>query len=346
MLDENFIIQKSIPLVNELRKSKLDLQGFKLIEVYLSKINSHKPDKRTVTFTIAELEKIYGNTLNASRIKETLQAVFDLEVSDITADPVITETKIKLFELSQFKYNESGIQEIILQCSESAMQYIFNIEELRYLRYKLRNVAQLTKKYSYQLFMYLLEHKFQENWIISISELIETLNAPYNNYYELNRYILKPCINEINELTSLKCDYYNIRRGQDRTTKEIGFIINSWAELEKVMKEPEPEPSLIETAFTELAEQEPEQAEELDSRTALFMDCFDGAFTIPQVQLLIATVNLDKIEQSQYGADIDKYNHLRKLYKRLIVEEQEKKITNRFKYFLSMVENYKGGEPK
>ncbi len=344
MLNGNFIIQKSIPLVAELRKSKLDLQGFKLIEVYLSKINSHKPNERTVTFTIAELEKIYGNTLNASRIKETLQAVFDLEVKDITADVEITETKIKLFELSQFKYNENGIQEIILQCSESAMKYIFNIEELRYLRYKLRNVAQLTKKYSYQLFMYLLEHKFEENWIVSISELIETLNAPYNNYYELNRYILKPCINEINELTSLKCDYYNIRRGQDRSTKEIGFIINSWAELEKVMKEPEQ--SFIETAFTELAEQDQTQAEELDSRTALFMDCFDGAFTIAQVQLLISTVNLDRIEQSQYGADIDKYNHLRRLYKRLIVEEQEKKITNRFKYLLSMVENYKGGEPK
>ena len=47
------------------------------------------------------------------------------------------------------------------------------------------------------------------------------------------------------------------------------------------------------------------------------------------------------IEESAYGPDIAKYNYLDRMYKRLLIEEKERDIKNRFKYFVSMVKNDK-----
>ena len=50
MINENNVIQKSTLLLDELKSSKLTMQELKCIEVYLSKINSHRPEQHKVTF--------------------------------------------------------------------------------------------------------------------------------------------------------------------------------------------------------------------------------------------------------------------------------------------------------
>lgn len=337
-LNENYTIQKSIPLLSELRNSKLSLFELKLIEVYLSKIDSHKPQKRTVIFSKAELQNVFGKMLDVPNLRKSLATIRDLKVSEILINGTLnTERVINLFEMSELTYNENDVQEITLTCSESAMRYIFDIEELRYLRYKLRNVVQLTSKYSYHLFLYLIQNKFKTTWNVSVTELIDLLKSPYDDYTNFNKHILKPCVKEINSKTNLKCDYTTIRRGLDRATKEIIFVINSWGELEKVLGEID-EPQAIE--ITKTIEQETDQ----DERTSFFSECFDNTFNTLQVQLLMSSVNPACIIRTNYGTDIDKYNYLSRMYKRLRVEEQDKQISNRFKYFLSMIENDRGCE--
>ena len=56
VLDENYVIQKSMPLLQELRHRNLTVFELKLIEIYLSRINSHNPDSRTVIFEKNELK--------------------------------------------------------------------------------------------------------------------------------------------------------------------------------------------------------------------------------------------------------------------------------------------------
>ena len=57
--EDKLTVQKSLPLF-ALWRSELTLPEFKILDTYLSRINSHKPEKRAVMFEKGELEKILG----------------------------------------------------------------------------------------------------------------------------------------------------------------------------------------------------------------------------------------------------------------------------------------------
>lgn len=55
--EDKLTVQKSLPLF-ALWRSELTLAEFKILDTYLSRIDSHKPEKRAVMFEKGELEKI------------------------------------------------------------------------------------------------------------------------------------------------------------------------------------------------------------------------------------------------------------------------------------------------
>ena len=57
--EDKLTVQKSLPLF-ALWRSELTLAEFKILDTYLSRIDSHKPEKRTVMFEKGELEKLLG----------------------------------------------------------------------------------------------------------------------------------------------------------------------------------------------------------------------------------------------------------------------------------------------
>ena len=60
--------------------------------------------------------------------------------------------KIALFDEAQGEIDKNGLWQIKLTCTAQAMKYVFNIEDLGYLRYKLRCITKLTSRYTYILF--------------------------------------------------------------------------------------------------------------------------------------------------------------------------------------------------
>ena len=60
-LNGNNIVQKSTPL-QSLWKSSLGLGEFKVLDTYLSRIDSHHPERRTVKFSKEEFERLLGIT--------------------------------------------------------------------------------------------------------------------------------------------------------------------------------------------------------------------------------------------------------------------------------------------
>lgn len=351
-LSADYKVQKSNLLLTELKKSgnKLTISDLKLIEVYLSKINSHRPNEREVSFTQSELQEIYGVNIFFSRLKKSVDALHHLTVSVINEDNKInTAETINLFEYSKIDYDESGVQKIHLKCSESAMRYLFNIEKIGYLEYKLRNVIHLNSRYSFDLFMYLLKNKFRSTWKVNINDLISVLKCPYDDYTTINKHILKPCQKEINEKTSLKFEYTNIRRGLDRSTKEIVFDVLSWGDLPQVLMEQaqeQEEPKQIVTQAEEKpymdiqpATDSEEPQEEIPEHIAFLCESVDNSFTTLQMKLILATISNMDIPPSQFGREVAQFDFLRKKYLQLQITEQQTTIKNRFSYFLKMIEN-------
>ncbi len=348
-LSPDNIIQKSRPLLAELKQAKLSVTELKLIEIYLSKINAYwelsydnSEKERTVKFSSQDLKELFKKKIDISHIKQSLDNIHSIKVRNAFEEGTkSTERTIVLFEKSELTIDDNGISEITLTCSQSAMQYIFDIENLGFLQYKLKNVLYLKSKYSYTLFLYLLDNKFRKSWEIDFDELRELLKTNYTTYAEINKLILKPCLQEIKANTNLNYNYAPIKRG--RTIIRIEFTVTDWGEVKNIVNKIE-QPIIDEFNTVSSQVQSVQPQVEQNERTAFFSECFDNTFSTLQVQLLMSSVNSNCIIRTNYGADIDKYSYLNRMYKRLRVEEQDKQIANRFKYFLSMIENDKGGE--
>ena len=82
---EKLIVQKSNPL-QSLAKTELTLPELKILDVYLSRIDSHDPEKRTVVIEKGELEQVLGvSRILKQQLKERLRNLFQVvEVEDDT----------------------------------------------------------------------------------------------------------------------------------------------------------------------------------------------------------------------------------------------------------------------
>lgn len=222
-------VQKSIPLFS-LWRSDMSLAEFKILDTYLSRINSHEPEKRTVVFTKGELEQLLGvkkiNKADLTTRLNSLGRFVEVEQSDKKLH------KVALFEEAYGEMDENGLWTIQLTCTSKAMKYIFNVEKLGYLRYKLRCITSLTSRYTYVLFMYLEANRFRKSWEVGLTELRQILNCDqeqtYTEFKRFNDLILKKCQKELHEKTECRFDYEPVKTG--RRVTGIRFTLETLAD--------------------------------------------------------------------------------------------------------------------
>ena len=321
---EKLTVQKSTPL-QSLTQTDLTLPELKLLDVYLSRIDSHDPEKRTVHIEKGELERVLGVTrILKDDLDTRLRHLFQIvEVKD--------ETKrkgfklVSLFEEADAEPDENGLWTITLTCTPSAREYVFNIENLGYLRYRLRNIVELKSRYSYILFMYLENNRdFRKSWEVSLNELKERLGCTstttYNKFKYFNDLILKKCHQEINEKTDCKFDYEPVKRG--RVIVAIRFTIKTLKQLavEDVANLPEVQNAPENRPLWESVLKEWKLSQEKLDELAALLD------TIPKSKLPEA----EDTEQSKYKYIALKAAEIKR-------RSQEKRINNRFAYLKKMI---------
>lgn len=221
------VIQKSNPLLT-LSQTSLTLPELKILDVYLARIDSHDESKRFVRFEKGELESILGVTrINGADLDKRLDSLFaTVKFKDERKPNGVA--KVELFEKAYAYTNEDGLWIVDLTCTQSAREYIFNIDNLGYLRYRLRSIINLTSRYSYVLFLYLLDKStFKSTWVESLPYLkvILSCNAErYNEFKYFNAEVLKLAQSEIFEKTELRFEYVPKRKG--RKVASIEFRVD------------------------------------------------------------------------------------------------------------------------
>lgn len=214
--NEKFLIQKSNPLLT-LSETALTLPELKILDAYLARINSHEPEKRQIIFEKGELENLLGIT---RILKKDLSDRIDNLFQTVTIQDDRFPNKFKkiaLFESAECMQDENGLWQINLMCTNSAMEYIFNVENLGYLKYRLKNVVNLTSRYSYVLYLFLEDKFYIKNWRVDLDELKKMLNCnaeTYDEYKRFNDLILKKCKKEINQKTTINFEYVPIKKGR------------------------------------------------------------------------------------------------------------------------------------
>lgn len=212
----------------------------KVLDTYLSRINPHKPEERTVIFDKGSFGALFDyRDLKLPELRKHLNNLQDIRVDITTAENEIDN--IVLFSRAQAHKDKYGLWEVILTCSPEAMTYFFNIESLGYLRYKLWNVLQLNSRYSYLLFLYLTDNRFRKEWTVSIDELKDILNCDqidsYSEFKNFRRSVLDKCKDEILQKTDIIFDYTTIKKG--RYVSDIQFNITTWGELAEITAQAE-----------------------------------------------------------------------------------------------------------
>lgn len=221
------IVQKSLPLF-ALWKYDITLTEFKILDTYLSKINSHDPDTRVVLFEKGELENIMGvSRIRTPELKEKLKHLMGTVVELPDEDESDGFRVVTLFEEAKAEQDENGIWQVKLACTQPAIKYFFNIENIRYLRYKLKCITSITSRYAYILFTYLEHNRYKNSWIVDLEELKEILacqnEETYKEYKRFNDRLLKRVQKELHEKTECRFEYEAVRKG--RSVAAIKFIM-------------------------------------------------------------------------------------------------------------------------
>ena len=341
---DNAYIQKSRPL-QTLAETGLTLPEFKILDAYLARIDSHNVDKRTVKLEKGELERYLGlSRILKDDLNQRLRHLFQtVEIKDESKKKGFT--LINLFEKAEAEQDENGLWQITLTCTQSAKEYIFNIDNIGYLRYRLKNVINLTSRYSYILFLYLVDNRFRKTWKIDLSDLKKLMNCTAERYTEFkffNSEIIKKCQNEINEKTDLKFDYKPVRKG--RKVSSIEFTVETLNEqIEEQFysdnisapinliecDEKENKKSDADISSTELS------SSDCDDKLLYYSEALDNQFTKEELKELVALVN--KL-YPDYN-DKQKYGCLNYSWYKLLRYDEKKKIKNKISYLMTMITN-------
>lgn len=335
------VVQKSNPL-QSLSKTGMTLPEFKILDVYLSRIDSHDPEKRFVRFEKGELEELLGvKRLLKDDLSKRLDNLFSVvNIRDDTRRNGFR--KIALFERAEAYQDDDGLWIVDLACTPSAMEYIFNLDDIGYLRYKLKNVIELTSRYSYIMFLYLENNRFRKEWTVDIAELKQMLNCTadtYNEYKRFNDLILKRCHAELHEKTTTRYTYEPTAR-KNRKYTQIKFRIETIAD---VLTDTATEAG-SETAAADITEMKAEAARTApknryaDDDTAFFADAFENEFADAEVKhlVILARKYLAGGQKSKNASDLAIYDYFCEKYAKL---NTYTRVKQRYRYLEKMIEN-------
>lgn len=353
MIDANNLIEKSKPLVWA-RFNNYTVNELKLLEVYLSRINARNPESCRVKFTkkeYCELMGLHPDTKTQQLKKYTRKFLGNV----VTLDLENGYEQFTLFTHAVCKEDpELGQVCIELNCNPELSEVFFNIAEDGYIRYKLRNIIELSSQYSVRLYSLLKDKAYgNHEWIVNVKELRELLGATSKNYEsfkEFNRAVLKKAEAEINDHTDIRFTYEKVMRG--RITRAVKFKIQQLAEdnLPGQMNIydypeylPDPKPQL--TPKQHYENSVPADANPIvKSMIDFYAEACDYEFDYLEMDELSILAG-DHVEYDPVmgveGKQREVYKYLTMKYKTLCRKRKEGKVNSPFGYMKFLVENDK-----
>lgn len=212
-LNPDNIVQKSRPLLlaTDINYTAGQL---KVLDTYISCINSRDPDNTVVDFKQSEYEELLG--VSRLRIDELQKSLSDLIKLQVTVP--FKESREGLLVCNLFdgaavnKDSDTGEWIIHLKCSETAKPLFFNLEQIGYVRYQLRNTTVMKSMYSIYLYQYLKDNAFRRTWNISVDTFIKDIlhvkNSRYRkDFWRFRDRVLNPSIDEVNVKTDIRVTF-------------------------------------------------------------------------------------------------------------------------------------------
>ena len=334
------IVQKSLPLF-ALWRSDLSLSEFKILDTYLARINSHEPQKRKVTFSKGELEDKLGVTkINKVDLEKRLIHLMGNVVKVPDNNTKRGFKLVTLFEEVEADQDETGLWTITLECTQKAMKYFFNVDNLGYLRYKLRCITPMTSRYTYIMFMYLESNRFRKSWEVDLDELKQILNCDteetYKQFKRFNDLILKKIQKELHEKTECRYAYEPIKRG--RKVVAIKFNLETLKDIEELS-------ATVDTETKEVIDAKQfESLTDWDEWIESYCKACDDVFSTVEMEEFIGMLNQIPLFTLYPNTVVDdiafkRHEYISEKYRALKVADSKKPIKNKYRYLKKMIES-------
>lgn len=210
-LDKEFVVSQD----NKLIFSKYDMTALeqKLLLILISTIKKTDKEAPSSLFRVVDLAKLL-NVIPEMLYRDLPKICKKImsRVIEIQAD----NGNWEMFNIISYAHYTARQGIIQLDIHEKAEPYLLELKEC-FASYQLKNIINLSSKYSIRIFQLANANKYQREFIMSIEDFKDMLKLVQKSYKEFSNIrikVLNPAIKEINEKTSLKVNYEPIRTGR------------------------------------------------------------------------------------------------------------------------------------
>jgi len=229
---ENFSLKK-VSKANCLVQASysMTLQEKKLVLTALSCCDSRNEPQKTITITASNFAQVTGSDLSNAH-RELYKAADKLyERSIKVSDPEQTE-EFRWIQSKVKKHKGEGM--VTLTWSDPILKYIGQLKS-QFTSYKLGSVGRLQSIYSIRLYELLMQFSKTGDRVINVSNFREYLDlgGKYPQFRELNRWVIKPAVKELNQRSDLEIEYETISSG--RKVRSLSFMFKPAKQIKMEM---------------------------------------------------------------------------------------------------------------
>lgn len=362
-------------VLNELRSNNMTVQELRFFSIYLAKINPWDKSTRAVRFPIEDFQRIMGfGRLNLNQLKESTNNLLGkvVRVPDERGG-FLAFTLFKRCLVSRDDNNEWFIE---IDASDDALPLMFDFKN-RYFKYELWNALRLKSPNQVRMYEILKQYEGLGKRELTVTELRELLGIAKNEYSgrtgwsDFKKKVLDSCQQALKETTDICYTYERGKVGKGGKWLTIIFMISknenyidqlTLAEFIEMQPDPAQLPTdslqmssddnVLQLSFEEQSESQV-VIDETDwntvygsERLANLADACNYEFGKAEMQMIFQILTRIQIPKDQATDSLEwgRVFYLQEKYTALNVEAVRKEksgdppIKNRFKYFLSMLE--------
>lgn len=208
----DLIIRKSHPIVEA--GYKLSIAEQRIILLSLAKLDNRNTEQSKVTLYAMDYARTFGlsEKIAYTELSKASKRLYERSIILKGEDET---TEFRWIE-SRTKYHK-GEGRISFEFSRRVLPYLFELDKkLGYTQYELLSVSGFTSNYSIRIYELSVKLLGMRNQSISVEELrrILQLETKYKEFRELNKFVIKVAVNEINEKSDLLLSIEPLKQGR------------------------------------------------------------------------------------------------------------------------------------
>lgn len=204
---------------------RLTVTGQRVFLLVLAKINPLEALKSRYEVTAEEYARIYkiSSKIAYRDLKEGLDELYDADIklNDLSLKIL---TRRRIVDEAKYHYGEGKIS---ISFPKKLRPFLSQLKN-EYTQYRIGQVAGLKSSYSIRLFELLIQFKKTGERIITVKKLRDwfRIEKKYKRYADINKWVIKPAIEELNSKTSIEVNYKPIKKGRKIVMLSFNFKEN------------------------------------------------------------------------------------------------------------------------